>query len=110
MGDGYIRKAKEMLFTGDVMTAEKAHAIGMVNHVVSLLFHHFQADNVDSDPPGVNPRGIPGFASRPRMKRVFAIDMEACPKYGGKLRVIACIENPDIIATILEHIRARDET
>ena len=44
-----------------------------------------------------------------RLKRVFSIDIETCPKCGGTLRVIACIENPDVIATILEHIRARDE-
>ena len=41
-----------------------------------------------------------------RLKRVFAIDIETCTKCGGKLRVIACIENPDVIATILEHVRA----
>ena len=44
-----------------------------------------------------------------RLKRVFAIDIETCPKCGGKLRVIACIEDPDVIATILEHIQTRDE-
>ena len=44
-----------------------------------------------------------------RLKRVFAMDIETCPECGGKLRVIACIENPDVIATILEHIRAHDE-
>lgn len=43
-----------------------------------------------------------------RLKRVFAIDIETCPKCGGTLRVIACIENPDVIATILEHIRVRE--
>ena len=43
-----------------------------------------------------------------RPKRVFAIDIETCPKCGGKLRVIARIENPDVIATILEHIRPRE--
>ena len=43
-----------------------------------------------------------------RLKRVFAIDIETCPKCGGKLRVIARIENPDVIATILEHIRVRE--
>ena len=43
-----------------------------------------------------------------RLKRVFAIDIETHPKCGGKLRVIACIENPDVIATILEHIRVRE--
>ena len=44
-----------------------------------------------------------------RLKRVFAIEIETCPKCGGTLRVIACIEDPDVIATILGHIRARDE-
>ena len=43
-----------------------------------------------------------------RLKRVFAIDIETCPKCGSKLRVIACIEDPGVIATILEHIRARE--
>ena len=31
-----------------------------------------------------------------------------CPKCGGTRHVIACIENPDVIATILEHVGARD--
>ena len=43
-----------------------------------------------------------------RLKRVFAIDIETCPKCGGKLGAIACIEDPDVIATILEHIRTRE--
>jgi enoyl-CoA hydratase len=29
-----VRKAKEFLFTADWMTAEEAHRLGMVNHVV----------------------------------------------------------------------------
>jgi len=43
-----------------------------------------------------------------RLKRVFSIDIETCPKCGGKLRVIACIEDPEVIATILVHIRTRE--
>ena len=43
-----------------------------------------------------------------RLKRVFAIDIETCPKCGGMLRGIARIENPDVIATILEHVRVRE--
>ena len=34
--------------------------------------------------------------------------IKTCPKCGGKLRVIACIEDPDVIATILEHIQRRE--
>jgi len=42
-----------------------------------------------------------------RLKRVFAIDIESCPECGGKLRVIACIEEPWLIRQILEHVRQR---
>lgn len=43
-----------------------------------------------------------------RLKRVFAIDIETCPECGGKLRVIACIEDPPLIAKILQHVRQRE--
>ena len=36
------------------------------------------------------------------------IDIETCPQCGGKLRVIACIEEPQLIARILGHVRQRD--
>jgi hypothetical protein len=42
-----------------------------------------------------------------RLKRVFAIDIETCPDCGGTLRVIACIEEPALIARILEHVQQR---
>ena len=32
-----------------------------------------------------------------RLKRVFQIDIEVCPKCGGRLRVIAAITQPDVI-------------
>ena len=43
-----------------------------------------------------------------RLKRVFAIDIETSPDCGGKLRIIACIEDPPLIAKILEHVRSRE--
>ena len=43
-----------------------------------------------------------------RLKRVFAIDIETCPECGGKLRVIACVEDPPLIAKILAHVRRRE--
>jgi hypothetical protein len=42
-----------------------------------------------------------------RLKRVFAIDIETCPHCGGTLRVIACIEEPALIARILGHVQQR---
>jgi ribosomal protein S27E len=39
-----------------------------------------------------------------RLKRVFAIDIEHCRRCGGKLRVIASIEDPALIERILAHL------
>lgn len=36
---------------------------------------------------------------------VAAIDIESGPKCGGKVRVIACIEEPALIRKILDHVR-----
>jgi hypothetical protein len=37
-----------------------------------------------------------------------AIDIETCPECSGKLRVIACIEDPPLIAKILGHVQRRE--
>ena len=39
-----------------------------------------------------------------RLKRVFAIDIEKCQKCGGPVRIIASIEDPDVIQKILKHL------
>src|SRR5690606_14955834 len=38
-----------------------------------------------------------------RLKRVFAIEIETCQRCGGKLEVIASIEDAELIGRILEH-------
>jgi len=43
-----------------------------------------------------------------RLKRVFAID-ERCWRCGGTLRVIASIEQPDVIERILDHLGSDSE-
>ena len=43
-----------------------------------------------------------------RLKRVFHIDVEHCGVCGGTLRVIACIETPEVIERILTHLAARE--
>jgi len=49
-----------------------------------------------------------GAAARMRwarlLKRVFAIDVERCPQCGGRLKIIAAIEEPALIAMILTHL------
>ncbi|MCC7463189.1 MAG: hypothetical protein IT480_12090 [Gammaproteobacteria bacterium] len=42
-----------------------------------------------------------------RLKRVLAIDIEACTRCGGKLKVIASIEEPEVIAKILAYLERR---
>lgn len=39
-----------------------------------------------------------------RLKRVFGIEIETCAGCGGKLRIIASIEEPQVIAGILSHL------
>ena len=39
-----------------------------------------------------------------RLKRVFGIEIDTCAGCGGKLRIIASIEAPEIIAKILSHL------
>ena len=39
-----------------------------------------------------------------RLKRVFDIDIETCSKCGGDVRIIASIEDPEVIRKILAHL------
>jgi hypothetical protein len=39
-----------------------------------------------------------------RLKRVFGIEIEACARCSGRLKVIASIEDPKVIARILAHL------
>ena len=43
-----------------------------------------------------------------RLKRVFGIEIETCEQCGGKVRVIASIEDPAVIAKILGHVATRE--
>jgi hypothetical protein len=37
------------------------------------------------------------------LKRVFAIEIDNCEKYGGKAKIIAIIAEPDVIADVSDH-------
>jgi hypothetical protein len=51
---------------------------------------------------GVAPLGRMSWAQR--LKRVFAIDIEQCERCGGRVRIIATIEDPSVIRKILSHL------
>jgi len=38
------------------------------------------------------------------LKRVFGVEIESCAHCGGKLKIIASIEEPQVIAKILSHL------
>jgi len=42
-----------------------------------------------------------------RLKRVFNIDVETCRVCGGAAKVIACVEDPVVIKTILAHLEKK---
>ncbi len=48
--------------------------------------------------------GSPNLTWAQRLQRVFAIDIETCRHCGGRLRVIASIEQPALIERILGHL------
>jgi transposase len=39
-----------------------------------------------------------------RLQRVFGIEIETCQRCGGTLRIVASIEQPEVIARILAHL------
>jgi len=83
--------------------------------------HHALRAAITSAGRGHSARHIDVDAERPvpkhapmtwaqRLKRVFAIDIEICRRCGGKLRVIASIEDPALIERILAHRKQRPQT
>jgi hypothetical protein len=57
------------------------------------------------------PPPAPGGYVRPRhfpwadlLRRTFEIDILACPDCGGRLRLLATIEDPEVVAKILAHL------
>jgi hypothetical protein len=44
-----------------------------------------------------------------RLKRVFNIDIEVCRQCGGPVKVLASIEDPQVIKKILEHLKQKGE-
>ena len=44
-----------------------------------------------------------------RLKRIFNIDVEVCSHCGGSVKVIACIEDQDVINRILAHLRKKEQ-
>src|SRR5206468_9672558 len=57
------------------------------------------------------PADPPSSAAPPRrwrwaelLQRVFAVDVLACPNCGGRMRLIATVEDPRVVRRILTHL------
>lgn len=61
------------------------------------------ADSADPDKPAT-PRHV-AMTWAQRLKRVFGIQIDTCARCGGKLKVIASIEEQEVIARILAHLQ-----
>jgi hypothetical protein len=55
----------------------------------------------------MTPDQVRGRLWAQRLKRVFGIDIETCPACGGAVRIIAGIEEADVIEKILTHLDAK---
>jgi uncharacterized protein YbaR (Trm112 family) len=61
-----------------------------------------KADEADTSPRGVrSPRAWTWAAL---MRRVFALDVLACPRCGGRLRVLATVQDPAVVRPILAYL------
>jgi Putative transposase len=61
-----------------------------------------KADPANSDQPITSRHVAMTWAQR--LKRVFGIEINTCTRCGGQLKVIASIEEPQVIARILAHL------
>ena len=57
---------------------------------------------VQSNP--VSPHELKAWQSGGVHVRVFKLDLESCEGCGGQVRVIACLDDPVVIAKILAHL------
>jgi len=52
---------------------------------------------------------LSGMTWAQRLKRVFNIDIDVCGRCGGSVKIIACIEDQDVIDKILTHLRDKEQ-
>ncbi|MBC7457513.1 MAG: hypothetical protein H7235_04500 [Bdellovibrionaceae bacterium] len=60
-----------------------------------------EQDNIEPKQLELKKKNIPCVRL---LARVFNIDVETCIKCGGKIKIIAAIEDPKVIRKILEHM------
>jgi hypothetical protein len=57
-----------------------------------------------NDPLQIRDYAVSRIAQAQRLKRAFSLDIGRCPSCGGAVRIIACIDEPEVIEKILIHL------
>jgi hypothetical protein len=82
-------------------------------HGVFAPHHRFRAQIVpgkrgrDGSQAQLQGRAVPRHVAMSwaqRLKRVFGIEIQSCEHCGGAVKIVASIEDPQIISRILEHL------
>lgn len=58
----------------------------------------------DEDARCATPSRACGYQWAELMRRTFGVDVLACPRCGGRLRLVALIEQASVIQRILQHL------
>ncbi len=89
----------------DIKLSGELNVIDIVEHLPQLFLSINGAKRKHSNaakPSTETDRPLAPLCWAERLKRVFKIDIELCPKCGGRLRVIAAITEPNAIQKILD--------
>ena len=73
--------------------------------VPAVPAEHGSSADRDEPPAGAGALAASRWARR--LRRVFGIDVESCTACGGRLRILACIEDRRTIDAILTHLATR---
>ena len=73
----------------------------MRNHAASMLACDFFVTVYDVIVVGARCAGSP---TAELMRRTFGLDVTACPRCGGRLRLVALIEQAAVVRRILRHL------
>ena len=69
------------------------------------LFSHGQSSvEADEDASRVQPSRAGAYQWAELMRRTFELDVLACPRCGGRLRVVALVEHAAVVQRILRHL------
>lgn len=99
---GQLGRAKHRVNLNSIWRKGNWTWFNQIRCVDSVVLSNAAPENRSNQAPPTAP-----LSWAERLKRVFDIDISVCPLCGGTLRVIADVTDPDVIRTILAHLKQR---